>query len=276
MRRNFLRPHHIVGIGAILTFGIAVTTTTPASTQTNAQQQQNRPATVDLDELEDNPEKFVGKTVTVEGEVDRVLGPNLFTIDERDWADLEREMPVVVPEPFAAIVQSDAPVRVTGTVQKVPVAQIEARGGILTDPKIKAEIQTQPALVASEVSALAPGAVAVNLLVRPAGPVGTSGGGAAAPVTDAGQLTKSANKSLVGRRVDLSGVRIGATGNRGFWITTPDGERIFVMTADKSGAKEGQTAAIQGVILELPEGLRVELNAAGEPIYIYADRATTR
>ena len=76
----------------------------------------------------------------MDGEVDRVLGPNLFTIDERNWKDTERELPVVVPERFAAIVQSDAPVRVTGTVQKIPIAQMERRGGIVTDQKIRAEI----------------------------------------------------------------------------------------------------------------------------------------
>src|SRR5688572_25717800 len=71
------------------------------------QQAQGQPQKVDLDELEDKPESYLEKTVTVEGEVDRVLGPHLFTIDERNWADAEREMPVVVPEPFAAIVRTD-------------------------------------------------------------------------------------------------------------------------------------------------------------------------
>ncbi len=60
------------------------------------------------------------------------------------------------------------------------------------------------------------------------------------------------------------------------WIRLPSGERVFVMPASKSTVREGQTAAIQGVVLELPEGLRVKLNAADEPIYIYADRVTGR
>jgi hypothetical protein len=257
-----------------------VLTAMPAPASPESPQQSagtaDRPMTVDLDELEDDPEKFVGKTVTVEGEVDRVLGPNLFTIDERDWKDLEREMPVVVPEPFAAIVRSDAPVRVTGTVQKVPIAQIERRGGIVTDPRIKAEIETRPALVATEVSARAPGAVAVNLLVRSEAPVGTSGRDASAPVTDANQVARSTNNSLVGRRVELKDVTIGVTGNRGFWIMTRDGERIFVMPTSGTSPKTGQTATVQGVVLELPEGVKVELKAPSEEIYIYADRVTTR
>ena len=94
----------------VVSIGVMVVIVTPAlmsaQQQTNSQKRTanttNRPITIDLDELEDNPEKYVGKTVTVEGEVDRVLGPHLFTIDERDWVDADREMPVVVPEPFAA------------------------------------------------------------------------------------------------------------------------------------------------------------------------------
>jgi hypothetical protein len=33
--------------------------------------------TVKLDDLEDKPENFVGKTVTVESEVDKLIGPHL-------------------------------------------------------------------------------------------------------------------------------------------------------------------------------------------------------
>ena len=162
-----------------------VAATLTAQQQTKKPPQKGAPATeamrIDLDELETNPEKYLGKTVTVEGEVDRVLGPHLFTIDERNWTDLEREMPVVVPDPFAAIVRSDTPVRVTGTVQKVPIAQIERLRGFLTDAKIRAEIETRPALLASEVTTVSP--AAVSLRVRPDQPVATSGTSAAAPVT---------------------------------------------------------------------------------------------
>jgi hypothetical protein len=277
MRHNISRLA-LISIGLMIATAIVMTAPTSATGSDSHQPQPSSTATspvsIDLDELEDHPEKFIGKTVTVEGEVDRVLGPNLFTIDERDWVDAEREMPVVVPDPFSAIVHSDAPVRVTGTVQKVPIAQIERRGGILTDPKIKAEIETKPALVATAVSTLAP--VAVNLLVRPETPAGTSEKSAGAPVTDASQVARSSDKSLVGKRANLSGAKVAGTSARGFWIVTPDGERVFVMPGSKTSVKEGQAADIQGVVLELPEGLKVELKAPGESIYIYADKVAAR
>jgi hypothetical protein len=230
---------------------------------------------VDLDKLEDKPESYLGKTVTVEGEVDRVLGPHLFTIDERDWVDAERELPVVVPEPFVAIVRTDAPVLVTGVVQKVPIAKIQQGWNILSsDPKIKAEIETRPVLVATEVMAAVP--AGLSLRVRTGQPVGTSGTGAPGTVTDPAEAARSKDKSLVGRRVDLKGVMVTKVTDEGFWINLPSGERIFVLTDKKSGAKEGGNTSVQGIILEMPEGLRVKLGAADEPIYIFADNMTAK
>jgi hypothetical protein len=121
----------------------------PNPQQQRTDQQSKQAATtatkVDLDDLEKHPEKYEGKTVTVEGEVDRVLGPHLFTIDEKNWVDVDRELPVVVPDPFAAIVRSDSAVRVTDTIEKVPIATIERERPLLSrEPKLKAEIETRP------------------------------------------------------------------------------------------------------------------------------------
>jgi hypothetical protein len=234
-----------------------------------------QPIKVDLDQLEDHPEKFVGQTVTVEGEVDRVLGPHLFTVDEKDWVDLEREMAVVVPEPFAAIVKSDMPVRITGVVQKVPIAKIEQSQGFLSnEPKLKAEIENEPVLLATEVTTITP--AVVSLRVRTDQPVGTSGGASSGPITDANQLAAATNNNMVGRKVDLRNVTVAGVNPEGFWVQTPSGERIFVKPATTASVKQGQTANVQGVVLELPEGIRVKVNGGKEAIYIYAENVTAR
>ena len=178
MRRDV--SHVPIIVGATLLAALSIVPSPAAQEQKKNQQPTGtvgkEAAKVDLDELEDKPEKFLGKTVTVEGEVDRILGPHLFTIDERNWADPERELPVVVPDPFAAIVRTDAPVRVTGTVQKIPIAQIEKEYGFLrNDPKIRAEVETRPVLVATDVTATTP--AAVSLRIRTDQPVGTLGTG---------------------------------------------------------------------------------------------------
>jgi len=265
-------------VAAVVSVAVLVVSVIGApDAQQQGQQQSgagNRATTIDLDQLESNPEKFIGKTVTVEGEVEQILGPHLFTIDEKNWADPEREMPVLVPEPFAAIVRKDSPVRVTGTVERVPIARVERELGLIGDAKIKAEIENKPVLIATEVTANTP--AAVSLRVRTDQAVGTSGSGAQAPVTDTSEVARAKDKNLVGRRVDLNNAPVTGVSNDGFWIRLPGGERIFVLSANKNGPREGQTAAVQGVVLELPEGLQVKLNAADEPIYIYAQRVTPR
>jgi hypothetical protein len=254
-----------------LTAGLVAVPTSQQPTQqkgTSAKQATN----VDLDDLEDNPEKYLGKTVTVEGEVDRVLGPHLFTIDEPNWVDAARELPVVVPGPFAAIVKSDARVRVTGTVEKVPIARVAAEPGLRGDPKIRAEIETRPALVATDLTAVQSG---VALRVRAEQPVGTSGAGGA-PVTDPNQLAQGQGNDLVGRRVELDNVKIAGRTDQGFWIDA-SGKRVFVMPSDKATAnvKEGQNAAVRGTVLEMPESLRNQVKA-DTTIYIYADHVEAK
>src|SRR5688572_8456582 len=110
MRRKVMLCWTLALTAGVTAFQVGARAAQTPSKPQQQQQAQGAPQKVDLDELEDKPESYLEKTVMVEGEVDRVLGPHLFTIDERNWADPERELPVIVPEPFAAIVRTDAPV----------------------------------------------------------------------------------------------------------------------------------------------------------------------
>src|SRR4029450_13283270 len=90
--RPDISPLSCIRVVAVLT---AISAASLSAAQQQKSQQPSPPATqamkIDLDELETHPEKYVGKTVIVEGEVDRVLGPHLFTIDERNLVDLDGE-----------------------------------------------------------------------------------------------------------------------------------------------------------------------------------------
>ena len=80
MRRNLWRVS-VIMFAALL--GVALLA---ASQQTKSQTSATGASgamKVDLDSLEKHPDKYLGKTVTTQGEVDRVLGINLFTVDER-------------------------------------------------------------------------------------------------------------------------------------------------------------------------------------------------
>ena len=108
--------------------------------------------TVKLDDLEDKPESYLGKTVTVEGEVDKPLGPHLFTIDERQWADAAREMPVSVPAPFMVGLKKGAVVRVTGTIERIPIDRLEKEVGPIVDATLRGRLANRPVLVATAVN----------------------------------------------------------------------------------------------------------------------------
>jgi uncharacterized protein YdeI (BOF family) len=226
----------------------------------------NQPATVKFEDVEDHPEKYLGKMVTVEGEVTDVLGPHLFVMDEPRWFHLRRGMLVVVPEPFAAIVRRDAPVRVTGTVEKVAIAEARKRWRFLNDPKIEVDIFERPVIVAREVTTVAP--TIVTLKIGPDQPVGTTGSHAA--ITDLNQVAAATDSSLVGRKVDVSGTVL-RTADDGFWVRTASGDEVFVMPAT-SPVREGQTVRVRGTVLESPHRLHGK-TAKGKsmPVYIYAD-----
>ena len=86
---------------------------------------------VDLDDVENAPESFVGQTISVDAEIEEIYGPRLFTIDEPNWADLDLEMLVHVPTALAALVDSGDRVTVTGRVERMEVPKVEREWGWL-------------------------------------------------------------------------------------------------------------------------------------------------
>jgi hypothetical protein len=184
-------------------------------------------------------------------------------------------MLVVVPEPFAAIVRTGAPVRVTGTVQKEVLAEARRKWSFLNDPKIEVDLFEKPVIVASEVTTIAPSLV--SLRVESGQPVGTSGAGAAAPVTDIKQLSSASDSSLVGRKVDVSGTVVRTEGN-GFWIRTAAGEEVFVLPSSGKPAqvRAGQTANVRGTVLETPRDTKNTGGKGKNEVYVYADQVAQK
>jgi hypothetical protein len=245
--------------------------------QTNQQNQQQKPAaaanqgtTADISDVTRHPDKYLKKPVTVEGEVTDVLGPHLFVIDAKKLLHLWGGMVVIVPEPFAAVIRRDGPVRVTGTVEKVVLAEAKRKWAFLSDPGVEVDLFEKPVIVASEVTTVAP--ALLTLKVGPGQPVGTSGSGSSAPIADAKQIAGATDTSLVGRRVEISGT-VSRTADNGFWLRTPSGAEVFVTPATRTSVRQGQAADVRGTLLESPRRT-TEQSGSGKnpPIYIYADQ----
>lgn len=243
---------------------------------------------VDLDDLETAPGSFIGQTISVDAEIEDVYGPRLFTIDEPNWADLDREVLVHVPTALAALVDSGDRVTVTGRVEHMQVPTIEREWGWLGfDPEVSREASdNELVLVASEIVG---GTDHVALLItaddgaaKVAGPV----------LTSLRDLDGQDDATLVGRRVKIDGVRLQAlAANDGFYGQTSDAT-VFVLPAEKSekpqkdeqsekseAAEAGATVTVEGVVLRAPKDLGLRGDApddTNEDVYILATSVTAR
>ncbi len=230
---------------------------------------------VALDDLEDNPTKYTGQQISVDGEVEEIYGPRLFTIDEPHWGDLDGEILVLLPTPLAALVKDDDRVTISGTVRPFVRTEIEREWGWLgLDPGVEVEVGTKPVLVAER---LIGGDNNVALVIdttpgsdRPVGTSGTSGGA----ITDANAISMG-DEDLVGRQAMLDNMKVTATASSGggFFVSTGNGT-LFVLPAHPgSPVMKGDSVGIEGVVLRMPRGMVTRLNAPerlNEDIYVYA------
>jgi hypothetical protein len=262
----------------------AVISTSSASRQGDTTRQQTAPATVTIDRLEDAPSQFMGQVVKVDGEVQSVLGPRLFTIDEREWMDLDGETLVMLPAPLAALVNEGAPISVTGTLRTITIGDIQKEWGWFdSTPGFSAEFEKRAVIVADLVTNTQDGAMLSVRMEEGPKPVGTSGADPAASkdatgrtVTDLAALAKSQDRQLVGRQVQLQNATIASVvEDGGFWVSAGD-DRLFVLpAATDTRVTQGQTVDLSGHVLVLPRNMKERVGdgtmAADEEIYVYAE-----
>lgn len=259
----------------LLPLAVAAQSQQPTTAKTTSQQ----PTQIALKDFEENATKYLNQKVTLSGEIQNVLGPRLFTIDEKQWIDLDGETLVLVPSPLAALVRENAEIRLTGTVRPFVRAEIEREWGWFdVTPELEVEFKDRPVIVAETVTGVTDNRVLTMSIDRETAPVGTSGTTATAkPITDAAMLAQATDGSIVGRRVDLKNARVAATAPTGFWINAGN-ERLFVLPADKAPVTQGQQVNVAGVVLELPAGMKDKLGtktpAHDEAIYVYANQVT--
>jgi hypothetical protein len=235
---------------------------------------------VALDDLEQNPSKYIGIRLSVDAEVEDVLGPRLFTIDEPNWGDLDGELLVVVPTSLAAIVREDDRVTLTATVKPFVSSDLEREWGWSgLDPSVETDVGMKPILVAERVV----GGDSTSVVLIETDPPSASVRGAAGtttPLTDVAAVA-GGDEDLVGRRVTLDDVRVSdAAAQGGFYLESGD-QAIFVLPADRNPAHSngGDMVSVEGVILEAPRGMDAEAELSGEAnddIYLLATRVTRR
>jgi len=233
---------------------------------------------VKLSQVEENPKSYIGRQISVDAEIEHVVGPRVFTIDEPNWGDLDRELLVYVPSPLAAAVREDDRVTITGEVKPFLRADFDREWGWLgIERELEISLSKRPVLVASQIVG-GDNDVAMVIDTNPAEdkPVGTSGTTAAAgtaPITDVSRVGRDDN-SLVGHRVELSGLTVNRVANDGGFFAQKGDVTVFVLPAqpDRSAVKAGETVSVNGVIMQMPDRMHDRLNApagANDDVYVY-------
>ncbi|HET9236643.1 MAG TPA: hypothetical protein VFO10_05310 [Oligoflexus sp.] len=241
-----------------------------------------------VEDLKENTAAYLGKTVTVSGEIEEIYGPRAFKLGGKDFFD--SEIRVITSQPLKASVQerADQPFRkddialVTGTVRNVVIADVEREFSFDLDPNYEIEFESRPAIIATSV------------LISPRGQSATVATGSNQPtqITDIAVIHNTTDKAtLVGRTVQLNKVNVQkVVGDQSFLIGTGN-QQVFVTFNEipsPGTAKEGQVAikagqkvSLNGTIRSLPalseEWLKqnkVDSTTAKElkqqPIYIHA------
>lgn len=247
---------------------------------------------VQLDQLEENTQQYIGKTVSVDGEVEEVLGPRIFTIDEPHWGDLDGELLVFMPTHLVALVQDDDQVTVTGTVKPFVRADFEREWGWFDlTPELEADLALKPVLVANRIvggnsdiamvirrtpaaggteSAVGTGGSSKESAGEPAGSTGVH----VEPIDSVDELA-DARPGMVGRRVKLSGVAVTGPSRdgKGFFIRSTGGTSVFVLPAEERQVAKDSRVSLEGVVLQMPSRMREKLDPSGdwnEAIYVMA------
>lgn len=149
----------IVFLAVVLIFGLgAACTEAPMSA--------DRETGATVTDIADNPDDYVGRTVTVAGEIEEILAPQVFRLGGEDFYGGElvviSEKPI--PRPTRrrdnTLVYRDI-VQVTGVVRRLNSAQLEQELGWELGPKVEKELEEAETVV-----------VASSVLVTPRKPAG--------------------------------------------------------------------------------------------------------
>lgn len=221
----------------------------------------------------ENPSAYIGKTVTVSGDVEEIWGPKAFNMDSGVTAG---ELLVVGREPFPQIPEAgnrayviNDVATVTGVVRMFVTAEVEREIGWDLTPQLETEFNAKPVLVVQSVSFRAGAGgtttmpantnqpMANNNMNQPMANTNTNTAMATGDrITDIGVFASTTDKlSLVGKNVQFTNARVvRVVGPRTFTIASGNSE-IYVMLDDASARGVGT----QGKI-----GVSDNLNLTGE------------
>lgn len=182
----------------------------------------NAPGNVTTQEVSDNTNQLIGRTVTVRSEPVQKVGPASFTISDRQFFGNE---PILVVnasgQPF--LLPENTAVQVTGTVRNLVVSEIEREYNLTLEPNLYREYENKPAIIAQSI-ALSP---------KP------------------GEVSKNPTQ-YYGRSIAINGEVENITGPNTFTLDEDQligGENLLVLHATPQAAiNDGENVVVTGVV----------------------------
>jgi hypothetical protein len=132
----------------------------PVAQQPVAQQQDN----VTTEDVNENTQALIGKTVTIRSEPLQKISPNTFTVNDEQFFGSE---PILVVnssgKPFVLPEDDDTEVQVTGEVRNLVVADLNREYNLSLDPKLYKDYENRPVIIAQSIApAPKPGEITEN------------------------------------------------------------------------------------------------------------------
>jgi hypothetical protein len=199
-----------------------------------------------VEDVDDDPARYVGKRVTLTGEIDEVHSNQAFELEGHGWI-FDDEVLVVTRTPVrlgAAQLSDDLEVRVSGIVRKMSPYEIEREVGWDVNTHLEARWRDKAVVVADDISALQ----RVANWSEKESPRGT--------VVSLWTIYQTPTPAdFADSEIELEGVEVADKGERGMFIGFGGEPEIFVEPerADAiTDIKVGQRIDVKGTLKRLP------------------------
>ncbi len=230
-----------------------------------------------LKQVANEPDRYLGRRVTISGEVEEVTSPRAFRVEGDDGILFEKELLVVAKSdvrPGGNALEEGDTVVVTGKVAKLRTTEIERDIGWDLQPELEVEWRDKAVLIAEDVSKTMPYARwsekeqqgsnvgLVSLWVAPD------------PLV------------LAGTTLSLPNATVRRKTNKGFWVGKTHFSQLFVVPSANqlSSVDVGDEVSVQGTLRRMPPASEaiarwdmdpaLSTQIAEEPLYLEASQVS--
>lgn len=233
------------------------------------------PAVVKVDDVREEPRRFLGKNVRLTGEVDQIFADRAFELEGTGWA-FDDNITVLTKTPVQlggqALEKGDELI-VTGVVRLFAVTEVERELGWDMTTEVETELKERPVLIADT--------------IRKIGEYGSwsaAGTPNAKPLPSLVALFTTVDlKTLVDRPIDFGRERVQAVSGKGLWIGPNPQSPVFVLPQQMpADIQVGDTVQVSGTLRMIAKDTSVSWGLPADQVgrvreeTLFIDAATVR